>query len=225
MTIFTWPLTKWIPSRGTFRPRPISILSTSPYTAASKSAGNGSVWVAEQTFPSMETNEAHEFQAFLDLLEQSSNPVWIPCWPKPFIRAYNPFAGQPWSDGTYFTDGTGWSDPAWNLVVGVAALAGSRVVTMSGFPASQPVLYPGDVVSIGNSAIEITSAVLSDGGGVAMVPFIPGLRSGVEAGTPVVYVNPKILVRLTQDSNSAVEREVVNSTPTTLRFIEAVDLL
>lgn len=224
MTIYTWPLTQWKPISGSFRPRALSTLSTSPYTGASKAANAGELWVADLTWPGRDENEAHAMQAFISRCQGPVHPVRIPFWFKPRLRAFSPAGGAPWSDGATFGDGAGWAEPAWSLTVAVAAVAGIRAVTLTGFAVSQQVLWPGDVMSIGDNLIQVNNDVTSDSGGTAVVQFDPGLRNGVEAGTVVIYVNPTIIMRMDPDAEAVIERTARHSEPFSLRLVEAVDL-
>lgn len=236
MPIYNWPLHKWIPASGTFRVKSIPSLSVSPYTGASRSASGGMMWVAEQTWPAQTLYEAHEIQAFLDRLEGPVNPVLIPVWNRMGLRALIgsemsnsetqalAITGEPWSDGLFFDDGYGWSDPSWSITVSLAALVNVRSVTLSGFPDSTLVLHPGDVLKFGDNTVEVMDHVTSDTNGTALVPILPGLRRGVAAGTAVSYTLQTVLMRVDPSSVAEVRREIVNSVPFSLRFIEAIDL-
>jgi hypothetical protein len=171
----------------------------------------------------MQNRDAYDFGAFLEGLEGPVNPVLMHDWHRPYLTAG---AGQvyTWSDGTYFTDGTGWQDAAWDISVAVSAAIGARSVTITGFPASQQVLWRGDLLGLGTNLIQVQSNIYSDASGIAMVPFLPGLRSGVAAATAVVSVRPKVRMRLMPDVETGIYRASTVSTEITLRFVEAIDL-
>jgi len=225
MTVKVWPSPpRWRPADASFRVRPLSQLSSSPYTGASRAATSGLIWVVEANFPAMSEEDGAEMQSFLDGLEGPTNAVSVPVWTRPSIRAVANGGVALWSDGTSFSDGTGWLEPSWDLTVAVAALAGARSLTLTGFPASEQVLWRGDVIQVGNSVLDVQSAIYSDASGLAMVPVLPGLRAGVPAATPVKTVMPRLRVRLVPDADAAMMREFNTYAPFSLRFVEAIDL-
>jgi hypothetical protein len=172
----------------------------------------------------MHNRDAYDFGAFLEGLEGPLNPVWMHDWHRPYLRAQEGGLTYSWADGTFFTDGTGWSDPAWSISLGVAALAGARTITITGFPVSQQVFWRGDAIGVGDNLVQVQSNIFSDASGIAMVPFLPGLRRGVLAATPISIVRPKVRMRLAGDSDVGIYRAATISTEITLRFIEALDL-
>lgn len=225
MPTYSWPLNKWIPNGGKFHVRAITQMSLSPYTGASKAAASGNVWYAEQTFPPQNDVEADAVIAFIEQLEGPVNPVWVPFWPRRRPRFFGlSGVGQPWSDGSFFDDGTGWLEPSWSLTAGVAALAGSKTLTLTGFPPSSAVLWRGDVLEVGQNMVRVMTDIQSDASGIAMVPVLPGLRRGILAGAPVTVDSPRVLMRLAADSGGEIEYEIVNSRSFTLRFVEAIDV-
>lgn len=224
MPTFTWPTGYWIPTASVFKIQTISQMSQSPYSGAIKAATSGQLWTCEATFPPMQNRDAHDIEAFLEGLEGPVNPVYMHDWHRPYLRAEEGGPVRQWSDGTLFTDGTGWQDPAWNLVLGASALAGARSITITGFPASQQVLWRGDVLGVGDNLVQVQANVNSDSGGIAMVSILPGLRRGVTSGTPIITVRPKVLMRLAPDADTGIARASTISTEFTLRFVEAIDL-
>jgi hypothetical protein len=225
MPDYTWPVGKWIPSSSVFHIRTMSQLSQSPFTGASKGATSGQLWVCEATFPPMQNRDAYDFGGFLEGLEGPLNPVWMHDWHRPYLRAQEEgLSTYTWTDGSFFTDGTGWADPAWNVSLGVPALAGSRSITINGFPVSQQVLWRGDAIGVGDNLVQVQSNVFSDAAGIAMVPVLPGLRRGVLASTPISTVRPKVRMRLSADTDVGIYRASTLSSEITLRFVEAVDL-
>jgi hypothetical protein len=222
MPTFSWPTSKkWIPASGSFRARAITQSSISPYTSAYKGSSLGSVWVAKMDFPARTLDDGYELQAFLDGLEGPTNPVYIPNWNRPSPRYFGDQVGAPFSDGTFFTDGTGWNDPGWSLTVNVAAVRGARAIAITGFPVNSTVLYPGDVLQVGSSMIEVQTLAISDGGGLALVSVLPGLRTGIAQGTPIISFSPKVLMRMMSDAEMV--RNLNVTEPVTLEFAEAID--
>lgn len=224
MPTYSWPARKWLPTSSVFKIQTIAQMSQSPFTGATRAATSGQVWTCEATFPSMKNRDAYDFSAFLDGLEGPVNPVWLHDWHRPYVRAFDGAATTRWSDSTLFTDGTGWAEPSWSLQVAVAALPGARSLTISGFPVSRQVFWRGDVIGAGDNLLQVQSDVYSDAGGLSMVPVLPGLRRGVLAATPVIVDRPKVLMRMTPDSDPGIFRAVTVSAEVTIRFIEALDV-
>lgn len=225
MTTYTWPVHKWVPQSSAFSIRTISQMSTSPFTGGTRASSLGQIWVCEATFPPMKNRDAYEFASFLEGLEGPVNPVRMHDWHRRQIRAFDGTNSMvTWTDGSGFTDGSFLSDPSWSLTTSIDAASGARSVTISGFPVSQACLYRGDAIGIGDNLLQVQNDIVSDGSGDALVPVLPGLRKAVVAGTPVITIRPKVLMRMAPDVDTTIFRAPVHSNEITLRFVEAVDL-
>ena len=224
MTVITWPSDFNVAS-GSMRVQAITQTSTSPFSGASKAALSGALWVADVSFPPMDHSRARQFQALVDGLDGPVNPVLIPAWFASRPVLYGALTGdQPWSDDSFWSDGSGWSTHGWSLMVAADAPAGSLSVRLSGFPAGQEVLRPGDILGVAGRLLQVHSSVTADGAGEAVVEFRPALREGVVRFDPVVTDGPTLLARLAPDASGAVVRNPGYADGVSLRFVEAVDI-
>lgn len=118
--------------------------------------------------------------------------------------------GNPWSDDTYFDDGTGWDDnilpPYCSLYEPASGLADSFV--LSGLPASMaPCLWAGDLIEIRPNGVpadfghlyEVAFDAPTNSDGLTRVSINPGLRSGIAGGDMAVLRYPMSIFRLIDD--------------------------
>jgi hypothetical protein len=95
---------------------------------------------------------------------------------------------QPWSDGSYFSDGTGWTDAATAGVIATAAPAKSEWILISGLVPSMPLsIGAADLMEIGGRLYESLIDVPSDPSGRALVQIGPRLRAPVLPGDRVEF--------------------------------------
>lgn len=100
--------------------------------------------------------------------------------------------GIPFSDGTCFSDGTGFDIPDFTPVtVSVDALEGASQISMAG---SVAYLKRGSKFSTGDSYCHEITSIAGN-----VVSFTPELRRNLSAGEPLDTENPKIRVRLSSD--------------------------
>jgi hypothetical protein len=136
------------------------------------------------------------------------------------IRANMP-APEPFSDGTYFTDGTGWVGgdnqvPPY-ATVGANASAGDNFVVIENLPEDMPspFLYSGDLFEIRPNGISATTAMLyevvgnngTDASGRAGVEIAPNLRQNIVKGDQVVFYHPKTVMRLLDPRQGMITRD------------------
>jgi hypothetical protein len=224
MTTHTWPIGKWVPEDRVFQLKPITQASVSPYTGGMKSSTMGMVWTCEAMFPFMQAVNSNEFQSFLDELEGPTNPVRMFDWRRKRPNSIVISAVEPWSDGTLFSDGTGWGTFGLNLTVSIAAVRGAQTVTISGFNPNQDFFSIGDLIEIGGTLCQVKRAGPANSSGVLEIGFLPGLRVAVPVSTPVVIDVPRVTMRMTPDSLPQIHR-MVHAQPFSLTFVEAVDLI
>lgn len=139
--------------------------------------------------------------------------------------------GAAFDDGTYFTDGTGFSDtdlPGYCTVYEAApALADSIVVT--GLPPSlSPCFWAGDRFEhLPNGAprdyslyYEIAFDAPTDSAGRTRIYISPGLRLAVAAGDQIKLSYPTALMRLTSEDQGIIEHSGGGIGRTAFQMIE-----
>ena len=219
--IFDWPQSGgYKPISGSFRLRAISEISTSPYTGGIKSRSLGQIWVAKYAFGNRDPDCAQDIQNFLNQLEGPSNPVRMFDW---WRSAPSLLSGgsQPWSDGTYFSDGTGWTD-GWSPSLMANAARGDTVVTMTGLPASTACFKRGDLIGLGGYLHEVKANVTANVLGQAAVSFMPPTRVGLATYDMVNMYRPTVPMRLVSDAEAEITRANSWSEPFSLTFAEDI---
>ena len=221
MTTFDWPDgPDFCPINGSFRLMPVSQTSASPYTGSIKAIGLAQVWMARFEIDLRSLANAHSFQGFIESLEGAVNPVrlfdrWRPM-PLALKGAVSGF-----SDGSFFDDGTGFTD-GWSPLIVTAAAKGERRVHMEGLPMSQECFRRGDLLGLGGFLYEVRAGVTSNGDGEALVNILPGLRAGVAAGDAVTLWRPRLAMRLANGSDAEVTRLGRNPGRIELQFVEDI---
>lgn len=81
----------------------------------------------------------------------------------------------------------------------VAAAARATSLTVGGGGAGLPYLGNGDYFMIQDELKMATAPIAFNGGGTAVISFLPGLRKTVAIGVPVIVANPTILMHATAD--------------------------
>lgn len=217
-----WPsLPVWKPMQATFRVQPVSVKSISPYTGAQKAIALAQVWMIEATWNSRAFPDSFALQAFLESLDGPATPVRMFDWWRVKPQLMTSAAAEPWSDGTLFSDGTGWGSFAIAPVAKYAYLRGAQVMVVKDLPASAAALLPGDLFQIGDGLHAVTRQVTADAAGEASVHFRPGLREGVAVGDALTLFEPRGTFRLTSDPE-AISRNAAHGEPFSLSFIEDV---
>ncbi len=163
--------------------------------------------------------------AFFSRLRGDSNLLRIGdplrCIPRFNRIAANLEEPQPWSDATWFTDGTGWvggeNQVPQYAEVGESQRRGDNFVVIKGLPVSMPspFLYPGDLIEIRPSGIPSLTGMLYEiavpGGtnsdGKTGVEIYPNLRENIAPGDQVVFYWPKTVMRLMDPRQGMLTRE------------------
>lgn len=220
-TIWEWPK-EW---RGTteskFRLMPASLHSVSPYTGVGSIYGpQVQKFRAELTFPRMKAPQHRRVQAFVTRLRGMSGFIRIVDYHR-MKPAYDQFVASPtqesWSDGTTFTDGTGWVSgylPPF-VTVDESAEEGADSIVIRGMPASLTgALGMGDLFEVRPGGIhadhghlyEIVRDANVNASGKTRIYFEAGLRKKVAAGDMVVLRYPTSVFRLATDGEGDVTR-------------------
>lgn len=205
MTTYTWPSQKsYAPMSGSFRLRPITAASISPYTGATKAANFGQIWMAKLTWNNVSIDIANELQSFLDQLQGAANTVLLFDWwrktPLPLI-------------------GAGLTAP----LVTTAASRGATSLTLNSLTASKEIFRKGDLFGVGGYLYEVTTGLTSNSSGNGTVTFQPGLRTGVASNDAITLYSPTVPMRLMNGEDAEIGRMVGNyGTGFSLTFAEDV---
>ncbi len=170
------------------------------------------VFTLDMSVRPLKRREWQKIDAFFARLGGVSGKVRIndPKRPRPGRDQALALTMEPWSDGTFFDDGTGWMDgflPPY-VTVYEAAPAGSPSVVVTGLPASTSAcLWAGDLIEYrpnGEAAAYgmahlIANDAPTDASGRTRLELAPSLRKGVAAGDMVVLQRPTSVFRLVRD--------------------------
>lgn len=213
---------------ATFRVQPVSLLSRSPYTGAMKAINLAQLWNVTATWNSRSLSDAFALQAFLESLDGPATPVRLFDWWRVQPQLVATAAAEPWSDGTLFSDGTGWGSMAIAPTVKYDYARGAQIMVLEDLPVSAAALLPGDVFEIPNISFPqlgflhtVTRPVTADASGESSIHFKPGLRAAVAAGDPITLFEARGTFRLASDP-SAISRLLDHGETFELNFFEDV---
>lgn len=210
-----WPRKILPPQTPSFHLRGMNI--TGPVSASGAAdviSGDSSFWVATFTSVVVTTKErVLTFRGIASKLQGRLYPIIVP-WCKlyqPLVEGYDG-APIPHSDGSYFSDGTGYVN------------SGTDVRTISDLPehavsATVDIVYaddiqPGQVFSFGNRLYQLTDV---DG---ATLKWQPPLRESVIAGTELNFTFPRCQMRLASDDEMMLDLDMGRRGFPTVNFVE-----
>jgi hypothetical protein len=230
-----------------FNVRSINQASQLPWSGAGNSISgpHTQLWINEVTFTSLTDYMRpdlgpilQDVDAFFSQLRgragvvRMSNGQRLRPW---YDRSLTPGVAT-WSDGSTFTDGTGFASgylPP-EIYLTATALKGARTVTLGGLPVStSSVIRRGDLLQIKPNGIPGTVPhlykVMVGGGtnssGQIGVAIEPALRAGVAAGDVVSLRNASTLFRMTDDSQFEIEETSSQMGNVGGTLVEALDLI
>lgn len=216
MTEINWPTADWArPSSCSFTPRTRSLFSSSPLRRGRRVFGSiVDQWVAQVTFDNLPPQLWTQLSALIARLDGPAGTLRM--WdasrflPRGMAAGLNLDTvvgiGQPFSDNTYFTDGTGWLDVSAYGVVMAGQPAGSDSILIGGLIANQPLsLAAGDLFEVGGYLYMATADTASDANGMARVMIRPRLRLPALAGDSVKFAYPTSPFQLVDDEQGGVE--------------------
>lgn len=220
MTVFYLPRKFWGVAESKFYLRPLSFVSTSPYTGQRSPYGPiVQVWCCDLTYPAKTKEDWREFSGLISRQRGISGLIRIPDSERlrPGFDATIDETQEPWSDDTLFSDGTGWSEgglPS-SCVVAERALRGENEIEVKGLPSSTAsVLRSGDLFELRPNGIpvshghlyEVTADARTDEDGHALLSFEPSLRAGVAIGDQVVLRDPTTVFRFASETEGTISR-------------------
>lgn len=161
------------------------------------------------------------WNAIRALLKGRLNPILVP-----YCRRYQPIikgvGGDPvpYSDGAFFSDGSGFVSAATQVVL-TADLA-KRAVSATVNVILAETIEPGQVFSLGERLYEI-DGVTDVSGTTKTITFFPPARELVVAGTELNFTNPVCRMRLATDDAMQIDLDSGRRGFPSLDFVE--DLL
>lgn len=235
--VHTWPA-EWN-KLATLRFYPSAANQTSPSPWVGKGSVYGphvQLWRVEATLvPEYISDKWKAFSAFFaelsgqkELLRIGDVTRFFPQFDLEVAETQEPF-----SDGTRFTDGTGWIDGGLppNVFVAVAAKKGDTSLVLGGLPASTPAaLRPGDHIEVKRNGIQDETPSLhmvirkapTDAEGKTRIEFRPWLRKGVAAGDQVTLRGATGVFRCTDDAQGIVDISAPNVGNVGFSLVEAI---
>ena len=242
VTIYDFPLAwyDWgfaAPSK--YRLRSMSQVALKPWSGAQGVAGpHAQLWLADMTTAPLQDPYRQDADAFFARLRGRSgllrfaDPTKLDCW---YNRTTTPTTSK-FSDGTSFTDDTGFADGLMPPTVYVAQVAskGARYLVLKGFPVSTvTALRRGDPLEIRPNGVSANfphryAAMYggdTDSSGQIGVAIEPGLRAGVAVGDPVSLRAASSVFRLASDDSGEMELAAGFMGSVSFSLIEALDLV
>lgn len=203
MPTFDWPRDPaWQPMAGRFHITSVSRMSRSPYSPAIKAINSSALWMAEISWNNKEnknTGLGQDIQAFLESLEGSANPVRMFDFWRTGARLLKATAA--FSDGTFFTDGTGWIEGYAPTALN-AQTKGDRVLVLQGLTANKDFFVRGDVVGVGGYMYQVMAGARTNAFGQVALTILPGLRANVAISDSVNLDYVTVPMRLVSGGDS-----------------------
>lgn len=223
-----------------FTLRSMSQAAALPWSGAgaSISGPHTQLWLSEVTMAPMRDPDLQDMDALLTSLKgrsnvlRMSNALRLAPW---YDRNITPTVST-WSDGSLFTEGTGFANgylPP-DVYVHSAAVRGANYIVLGGFPAStSAVIRRGDLLQIKPNGIAGTVPHLykaahsnsSDASGLVGIEISPRLRAGIAAGDQVGLRYPSTLFRLIDDGQGDIEVADGGIGNFGFSLVEALDLV
>lgn len=187
-------------------------------------APNAAVWEVTITFSGMPLDpDLRQFEARVSRMRGRFNVANLClCGPGSYDGDYSP-TQTPFSDGTWFADGTGHIDStagAAPVVTTAAAAAGANSITVDlEGPPVIPYMREGHMFSVNGFLYRVVWT--SEAGAMGIEP---PLREAIPSGTTLQTDPPHFYGRFASDNEGRAVREWLRwSDPVTIKFIEAFD--
>lgn len=220
MTVYAWPDDWYKAISSTFYLQSRSQSSNKPWLGGKSVYGpHAQLWVCKMTVSEQEWDQRGQaMSAFFSRLDGQAGLMRIGHVARLMPQRDRVVAttSAAWSDGTFFTDGTGWETgplpPTCYLTT--AATRGDNYLVIGGLPASTTrCLRRGDLLEIrpnGSAGetphlYEVQFDSPTDSSGYTGIEIRPRLRANVAAGDMVVLRNATSVFRVVDDDQGAVE--------------------
>ncbi|MDJ0921037.1 MAG: hypothetical protein QNI84_07905 [Henriciella sp.] len=208
-----WPLGLF-PVSQTLHVLPAVARFVSPFTATTQiaSRARGERWVCEMSFQRLNARQAGAMDALLARLQGGAVKVRVPAFRRvrpsgaaeTVLDADQSAPGQPFLDGSYFSDGTGWIFA--RPVFVAAAAVGARTLTLTGWIPGGEALAPGDLFELQTGRLHMykgAAPVRADETGAVTIAIDPPLREAVAEGQSVALNRAGVTMRLVDPTGAA----------------------
>ncbi len=221
---------------GSFFLSTLNFKSVSPWSGRQSISGpNSQLWQAEVTFAIQERSQWIPLEGMLAQLAGQSGLLRFGDFAKriPQRDMEAEPGSQPWSDSTFFSDGSGFIEGLLPPFIWATAVAnrGETSIMVGGLPASEArVLRRGDNFEHQpNGAYDetprfhiLTRDAPTDADGKTRLQFRPPLRGGVAAGDKIVLTDPMCTFRLGDDNQGVVTRTAPYFGDLGIKMVEAI---
>lgn len=234
--IFEMPRKWWPVVSSQFRLASNSQSSSSPWTGRQNVYGpHVQFWRASFSLPPRYDHEAAEFEGFMEqlggnagLLRMGYSHRRFPLWDFEVDPTIENF-----SDGTEFTDGTGFASgflPP-SVTTLEAAAFGDTSILIGGLPESTPrVLRRGDLFEVMRGGVwdetpslhRIVRDAPTNADGETRIEFVPPLRKGVAPGDKVSLRWPCSVFRLADSEQGFLDRDAAGIATGAFSAVEAI---
>lgn len=220
--MLTWPREWYKFIQSAFRLETFVLGSRTIYTPRRNERLSYQVWAIDLTLkPEVGPSRWAPYGAFFARLDGESGTFRIsdPLRCQPTYNRQRKLPQEPWSDDTFFSDGTGWLNGGYIppvAEVNGAQPAGSKNIVIRGLPIGLPVaLYAGDLIELRPNGMETDTSNLyeivrqsgTDAEGRAGVEVRPRLRQNFAAGDMVVLHHPLGVFKTTASDQGHVSRD------------------
>lgn len=236
--VYQWPKEWYVFTQQSFPLRSKSQVSSRPWAGGNSIFGpHAQLWMPTMSGVVKEKYEWQNISAFISRLGGQAGLLRIGhsirLRPQ-YSRANAPGSRSTWSDGSSFTDGSGFSSGLLPPTAYVSAPAsrGDNNVQIGGLPASIPnVLRPGDLLEFRPNGIadstprlhEVVVPGSTDASGKTGVEIRPLLRGGLGVGDMVVLDHPTSVFHLVDDDQGDMQTSVPNMGTFGFSLIEAIE--
>lgn len=234
--IIQFPVEWYYFTSGSFFLSTINFKSVSPWTGRQSISGpNSQLWQAEVTFGVQSRDQWMPLEGMLAQLAGQSGLLRFGDFAKriPQRDLESVEGSAAWSDGTFFTDGSGWLDGMLppSIYATESAARGATSLEVGGLPASEAkVLRRGDNFEHRPNGIPdatprfhmVTRDAPTDANGKTRLEFLPPLRGGVATGDQIVLTDPMSVFRLADDNQGVVTRTPPHFGDVSIQLVEAI---
>lgn len=188
------------------------------------------LWQATLPMDQLTETQWRELSALVPWLYASKTPVRLfdPLRQRPLGRVSNATpssAADPWSDGSFFSDGTGWDSNYYDgLVIAEAAAGGAETIRFSGAVASEVLaVAAGDLFEVNGYLYMAAANARSNSAGEGRISIRPRLREGVAVGDGLKFGRARGTFQITNADGFSLNRaSVTRWGAATLTFTEMV---
>lgn len=166
------------------------------------------------------------FRRQMALLEGGAHQILVPVFDysqAPFpdgVTSWPPSATI-YTDGTRFSDGTGYLDRLIDIVVAATAALRATRLTLTVNDADD--IVGGEYFEIGLGRLHMITGIISEASPEITVSIWPPLRERVEAGATLNFDNPKCRMRLLNEGDDDIALQMGRYGFPDIQFIEAFD--